>query len=109
MLGLLALGIVLIYRSTGTVNLAHGAMATLGAYIYLELSDVMPVGLAVVAVTVLVGAVGVLIHLLVMRPLREASALTKLIASTAVLIVIQSALQLHYGSAPRLLKSALPT
>ncbi|MCU1375913.1 MAG: hypothetical protein JWO68_3199, partial [Actinomycetia bacterium] len=110
MLGLLALGIVLVFRTTGTLNLAHGAMATFGAYAYLQLGERqgLPLLVALLLATVLTGMLGILVQLLVMRPLRDASVLTKLIASTAVLVIVQSALDLRYGSSDAFVPSLLP-
>jgi ABC-type branched-subunit amino acid transport system ATPase component/branched-subunit amino acid ABC-type transport system permease component len=100
MLGLLGLGLVTIYRSTGILNVSHGAMATLGAYIYFEVTTThgLPPWSGLVISAVAVGVAGVVIYGLVMRPLRTASPVTKLTASAGVLIVIQSSLQWRYGS-----------
>ncbi|GAA4544086.1 branched-chain amino acid ABC transporter permease/ATP-binding protein [Pseudonocardia xishanensis] len=110
MLGLLALGLVLVYRSTGVLNLAHGAQAALGGYIYWDLSSNagLPGLLALLIAVLASGVVGVLIQVLVMRPLRGAAPLTLLIGSIGVLIVIQTGLLLRYGSTPRSAQSVLP-
>jgi branched-chain amino acid transport system permease protein len=46
--GLLAVGIVLVFRSTNVLNFAHGAIGTLGAYIFMTLTyrAGIPVGLS---------------------------------------------------------------
>lgn len=111
MLGLLALGLVMIYRSTGVLNLAHGSMAGAGAYIYVDLIEgggfSAPVALAVASLGV--GVLAVVIYWLVMRPLRQSSPLTRLVATAGVLVIIQSILELRYGNLFIDAKSVLPT
>jgi branched-chain amino acid transport system permease protein len=54
--GLLAMGVVVIYRTTRTLNLAQGGMATLGAFTYIAFRERgVPTPVAVVAV-VAIGA-----------------------------------------------------
>jgi len=106
---LLALGIIVIYRASGAVNFANAAQAVGAGYMlfYFESLNV-PTDLAV-ALAVLSGLVfGVLVQMVVMRPLRAASALTKAIATLGVLVVIQSACQLKFGSDPQIVPAFLP-
>jgi ABC-type branched-subunit amino acid transport system ATPase component/branched-subunit amino acid ABC-type transport system permease component len=109
-LGLIALGLVVLYRGTATLNIAQGAMVMLGAYLYMDLSVRAGVAalVAMLISVVSVGLVGVAIQIVVMRPLRTASPLTRLIASVGVLITIQGALQLAFGSAVVLPPPVLP-
>ncbi len=95
---LLASGIVLIYRGSGVVNFAHGAIALVGAFVYFQLSEegVAPL-IGVIAATAAGGAVGLAIQNLLMRPLRTAAPLAKVIATLGVLITIQGAADLLYG------------
>jgi ABC-type branched-subunit amino acid transport system ATPase component/branched-subunit amino acid ABC-type transport system permease component len=110
MLGLLALGLVFVYRGTGVLNLAHTSQAAIGAYTYFELSSRlnMPLGLALCCAVLSAGASGVAIQLAVMRPLQSASPLTKLIASTGVLLIIQASLLLIFTSESYDVPSLLP-
>ncbi|MET0145694.1 MAG: ATP-binding cassette domain-containing protein [Ilumatobacteraceae bacterium] len=111
MLGLLALGIVLVYRGTGVLNLGHASMASLGGFVYWDL--VVQAGwpriVGFLLAVLIAGLVGILVELLVMRPLRGASPLTLLIGSLGVLVIIQSFLLLRYGSEGRNAPSLLPT
>ncbi len=111
MLGLLALGIVLVYRGTGVLNLGHASMASLGGFVYWDLATRagVPKILALVAAILVSGLVGVLAQILVMRPLRDASPLARLIGSLGVLVVVQSVLQVVYGADGRNAPSLLPT
>jgi branched-subunit amino acid ABC-type transport system permease component len=87
---LVALGIVLIYRSTRVLSFTQGAIASLSTYVYYQFTTVwdwpawaaMPVALAASIAT------GALIDLLAMRPLRRADALTRTIATLGGVLVI---------------------
>ncbi|HEX6312133.1 MAG TPA: branched-chain amino acid ABC transporter permease/ATP-binding protein [Acidimicrobiia bacterium] len=110
---LAAQGIVLVYRGSGVLNFAHGAMAAVGAFAYVE-ADEAGWGTApsVVAGVLLAAAVGALVHLLVMRPLRNASALTRLVATLGVLTVLQAALigwPFNFGDTQRFVPGFLPS
>jgi len=98
---LLAQGIVLIYRGSGVVNFAHGAIAMVGAYLYAEefrARDGWAVVPALIGAMLIAAVIGALIHLLVMRPLRKAAPLTRVIATLGVLLVFNAAATLRYGS-----------
>jgi hypothetical protein len=80
---LLGNGIVLIYRGSGVLNFAHGAFAMASAYLYYELYGLrhwafLP---TLVVCVVFSALIGVLTNVLVMRPLRHASPLARLIAN----------------------------
>ncbi|MFC5745330.1 ABC transporter permease subunit [Actinomadura rugatobispora] len=109
---LLAQGIVSIYRASGVVNFAHGGLAMAGAYLYhvefrttLGWSEVPSFIVAVLAVTLLAG----LIHPLVMRPLRRSAALTQVIATLGILIVLQAIASLRWGTALVSAQPVLPS
>jgi ABC-type branched-subunit amino acid transport system ATPase component/ABC-type branched-subunit amino acid transport system permease subunit len=109
---LAAQGIVLVYRGSGVLNFAHGALVAVGAFAYVE-ADEAGWGTAPAVVAGVLGAalVGVLIHLLVMRPLRHASALTRVVATLGVLTVLQAALvgwPFHFGDSQRFVSGFLP-
>ncbi|NLO78910.1 MAG: branched-chain amino acid ABC transporter permease [Xanthomonadaceae bacterium] len=68
MYSLVALGIVLIYKSSGVPNLAQGAMVMLGAYaVWLMASWDVPIYLAVVLGAILMFAFGLLAERLLLR------------------------------------------
>jgi sulfate-transporting ATPase len=101
---MLAQGIVLIYRGSGTVNFAHGAMAMLGAFVFWDLRfdkngaerwSFLPAFLAAVVVTAVLGA---LVHLVVMKPLGKRSPLVRVIASLALVMVVTAAAKLYWGN-----------
>jgi sulfate-transporting ATPase len=82
---LVALGIVLVYRGSGVVNFAHGALALTGAGVFYEarphtgLTAALILGIASGAVA------GLAINLLIMTPMRRSSPLARVIATLGVL------------------------
>src|SRR5271165_5828415 len=107
---LLGNGLVLIYRGSGILNFAQGAYAMVGAYLFYELHNVHRQAFAPSFATaaVAVGLVGALTHLLVMRPLRQASPLARLIATLGILAVLQGAATIRYGANLIEVPSSLP-
>lgn len=93
--GLLALGIVLIYRTTGVLNFAYGAMAAVSAcfmYILLtgpQLNFWLALGLTL-AFSI---ALGVVLERAFARPVLEAPVFTKAIATLALALVLQTVAQ----------------
>lgn len=93
-------GLVQIYRGSGVINFAHGGIAFLSVALYGQFSVIWewpwPVAFAVAWLAAL--AAGALIQLLVMRPLRRATVLVKIIATVGVLGVIEEAVPLVLGN-----------
>lgn len=103
-------GLILIYRGSGVLNFAHGAVGMVGAYCFYELhlkNDLafLPAVAGGVALSALIGA---LIHLLIMRQLRRASPLARVVATLGVLITLESIAVLRYGGRVTFLPSDLP-
>jgi ABC-type branched-subunit amino acid transport system ATPase component/branched-subunit amino acid ABC-type transport system permease component len=108
--GLTAQGVVLIYRGSGVVNFAQGAIGMIGAYVvYLSRQDGVSTPVAVAGGIGLGAAIGALTHLLVMRPLREAPAVSRLVASLGILSVGLALGQQLWGNGARLVAALLPT
>jgi branched-chain amino acid transport system permease protein len=106
---ILGLGVVVVQRGSGTVNFAQGAIAMIGAFTFNELVR-NGVGARLALAVVLVGAAlfGVAWHLLVMRQLRRAPVLAKIIATLALLAVLQGVALLRYGNGINTGRSILP-
>jgi sulfate-transporting ATPase len=108
---LAALGLVLIFRGSKVVNFAQGVMGMMAAYVFYEVhqnwhvSDLLaiPAGLLTSAV------LGAAFFYLVIRRLRDASNLIKVVATLALLLVTQEAVLLIFGAAGRPVSSILPT
>jgi ABC-type branched-subunit amino acid transport system permease subunit len=95
---LLAMGIVAVYRTTRTLNLAQGGMATMGAYLFITLREhSVPTLLALPVVVAVGAAVGLGVGQLIGWPLRRASATVKLVASLGILLVVQSVSAMSFG------------
>lgn len=107
---LLAIGVVTIYRGTGVPNFAQGALAMMGAYTFYTLRDSAGWGtvsalLAALAVGVLLG---VAFHVLVLRQLRDAPVLAKVIATLALLTLLQGLALLWFDVTTTTPVGALP-
>jgi ABC-type branched-subunit amino acid transport system ATPase component/branched-subunit amino acid ABC-type transport system permease component len=103
-------GLIVIYRGTGVLNFSLGATAIAGVYMQWELQNEYgwPF-LASACVGVAWSAfLGALTHWVIMRPLRRASSLVRVIATLGVLVTIQAAVVIRYGSNPRQVTSWLP-
>ena len=107
---LAAQGLIVVYRGSGVLNFALGATGIVGAFVYYELQfeNDWPY-LAAALVGICVSAIlGMLTHLLIMRQLRRASSLVRVIATLGVLITFQAAVVLRYGSNARQIPFWLP-
>lgn len=104
-------GLIVIYRGTGVLNFSLGATAIAGVFMQWELQyeQGWPFLAAAVVGVALSALLGALTHWLIMRPLRRASSLVRVIATLGVLITVQAGVVIRYGSAPRQIDSWLPT
>ncbi|MGH3249949.1 MAG: ABC transporter permease subunit [Trebonia sp.] len=104
-------GLVLVYRGSGVLNFAQGAFAAIGALSFYELhvEAGLPTAVAFLAGLVISGLAGVLMHLLVMRPLRNAPALTRVIATLGVMVALQQAGTIIFGTTIRTVPTFLPS
>ena len=110
----IALGVVLIYRGSGVINVATGAIAMLAAYIFWALrTDYFGFQLSTAPAFVLtlacMAAFGVLIELAIFRPLRNTAPLAKLAASLGLLLVLESGMIVIFGNSLKSAPSVLPT
>ena len=106
-----ALGVVCIHRGSKVLNLAHGAIATWAAYLYVDLRDDhrVPTVLAAIAAVGCCAVAGALIYLIIIRPLRFKTPLTKMIATLGLLAVLDGTIQLVFNTQDRIVSSSLPT
>lgn len=89
---LLGLGVVMIYKSSGVLNFAHGSMAMFSTYFYFEITrtfDGMPVVVATLLAVAFGAGLGAAIYLLVFTRMQGSGLLAKVIASLAVAGVLQ--------------------
>src|ERR1051326_225499 len=116
----IALGVVLTYRGSGIINLATGAVAMVAGYSFwsLQSDPQYPHGYwgfklgtapALVITLVVCAVLGVLIEVLVFRPLRTAAPLAELVASLGILLTLQATMLLKFHSSPKTPHVILPT
>lgn len=93
--GLLALGIVLIYRTTGVLNFAYGALAMFGAgFLYVLLTGPrLGFWLALPLSLVFAAVLGAALERLFARPVLDAPVFTKAIATLALALVLRTVAQ----------------
>ncbi len=101
---LLAVGLVVTFRSTGVFNLAFGAQAFAAAFIFdvLVRSEGLSVWVAfVLSVLVISPALGLVLDRFLYRHIPTASTTAKVVSAVGVFIAIPQALLIFFGSTPR--------
>lgn len=100
---LLALGFVLIYKSSDVINLAQGEFLLLGAYIGLFFAATLKVPFIPALVLSLVVAFlfGLLVERLVLRPFIGEPAISVIMATLGLEMVIRSLIHMIWGTEPR--------
>jgi sulfate-transporting ATPase len=95
------LGMTQIFRVSGVVNLAHGAIAYFAATLFVSGWRVWqwPALVAGGVAVATSAALGAAIHLTVMRPLRSAPVVTKLVATLGLFAVLQQGVPLWLDQA----------
>ncbi|HXY94981.1 MAG TPA: ATP-binding cassette domain-containing protein [Acidimicrobiia bacterium] len=97
--GLAAQGIVLVYRGSGVVNFANGAIGMVGAFYFYDARESGTATWLALALALLLGAaVGVAVHFVIMRPLRHAPALSRLIATLGLFTAFYAFALNRYGT-----------
>ncbi|MBO0883686.1 MAG: ABC transporter permease, partial [Mycobacterium sp.] len=109
---LAAVGLVVIYRSSGVINFAHGAMGMFCTYVYWSLwqQHHLPFPLALLLALTLAAALGLGTYYGVMRPLQSSSALSKIVATLGILLLLQGIAATVFPTTDTIvLPSLLPT
>ena len=106
---LLSLGVVLVYRGSGVVNFAAGSFALFGAAIFYECQPHFGNGGALAAAIVGTAILGLLVQMLIMGPMRNSSPLARVVATLAVMTVIQQGAVLRYTTTTQFVTGLLPT
>lgn len=105
-IALLALSVVMIYRTTRVLSFAQGAIASLATYVFYQFSTVWHWPLLVALVVALGASIGVgtLAHVAVMRPLRRADALTRTVATLGLVLVVQVVMRVVWSGSETFVK-----
>ncbi len=107
---LIALGIVLIQKGSGAVNFAQGAIAGCSAIFFASATN-GGMGKVTALLVALAGAavLGILFYILVMRPLRTAPLLARIVATLGLMIVLSALAVKVWGSLSVVAPSLFPT
>ena len=108
---LLGLGLVTIYRGSGVLNFGHAAVAMYVAFVFRSLRQSFgwPTPAAFVGALVVAAALGLLIHVAVMHPLRHAPTLARVTGSLGVLLTLSSLAYWQFGSGTFTVNPLTPT
>ncbi|MFT3865097.1 MAG: ABC transporter permease [Solirubrobacterales bacterium] len=107
---LLGNGIVAIYKGSGVLNFAQGGIAMFATFCYLALiKDGMNHWVAVVAVMLGAAIGGALVAILILRPLRNAPTLAKVLVTLGILTALQGLASIIWSNQALLVISLLPT
>ena len=100
---LIALGLTLIFGILDVINLAHGEVYMIGAFIlYIFFEQIgMSYWSALVVSVVTVAVFGVIIEKALFKPLREAPLLNTLLVSIAFAVLLQNVMSIAFGSDPK--------
>jgi branched-chain amino acid transport system permease protein len=108
--GLLALGLVVVYRGSRVINFAYGETGMIGTFVFSELwvgqHVVLP--LALLAAVALSSGIGAATEVAVIRPLRGQPPLTAMVGTLAVGALILAFAIRRYGPNPAYLPPLLP-
>ncbi len=99
MYSLVAIGFVLIYKTSGVLNFAQGAMLLFAALTFVSLVErSVPFPLALVITLLFMVALGFAIERTVLRPLVNRSPMTLFMATLGLSYIIEGAAQLLWGT-----------
>ncbi len=110
MYALVALGIVLIYKTSGLANLAQGAIAMTGAYVTWAVTSRVgaPIWLAIPIALVLMFGIGMLIERLALRRMIGQPVIMALMLTLGIEIMLRGLLPGIFGSAVKRLDIGIP-
>ncbi len=99
---LVASGLSIIFGVTRVVNFAHGSFYMLGAYIAYTLTTLLPGGLGFWASLLLaalaVGLVGLVVEVVVLKPIYRSPELYQLVATFGVILIVQDLTLMTWGA-----------
>lgn len=101
--GLVALGLTMIFGVMDVINFAHGAFMVVAMYVVLALSNttgLSPFLFIPIAVLILF-ALGVVVHLVTIKPIMEAPQENQLIVTFGVLLILVSSIELYFSPDPQ--------
>ncbi len=105
---LIALGFVLVYRTSRVVNFAVGEFLLVGAYLTYTLALLMPLPLALLAAVPAAFLFGVLVERVFVRPLLGRNLVAVIMATIGLVVTLQGGVQLIWGPDQKYLSGTLP-
>lgn len=101
MYGLAALGLVLIYKTTGVINFAQGEFGMFNAFVAAWLyANGVPVALAIILTLIIAGIVGFMVEWGVMRHAIKIDPLGKMIMTMGFVMIAQGLAPMFFGNNP---------
>jgi ABC-type branched-subunit amino acid transport system ATPase component/branched-subunit amino acid ABC-type transport system permease component len=98
---ILGVGIVVIFRASRVLNLAHGAMAMLPAYLLYDMNKHgLPMLIGVPIAVASGGALGMLTERIFVRPLRKQGPTAQTVGTIAMFGLVVALVAKHYGTTP---------
>jgi branched-chain amino acid transport system permease protein len=98
---LVALAIVIPFKSSGVLNFGQGEIVTFGAYTALILTQLaLPYPIVIASVLLLGAAGGVVIERVLIRPIVKAPEFTLVIATFAIGLLIKGVISIRFGDSP---------
>lgn len=107
---LIALGFVIIYKTTKVANFAHGDISMMGAYcgvqffLMMGMSSAVTLGFIIPFALIIGGAIGLFLNI----PLKQKRIGNIIIASLGMGIIIQESMILKFGAFPFFLRNVFP-
>lgn len=97
---LVALGIVLLYRTSRVLNFAHGDLATFGTFLAFAAltSGGWPFGAAAAAGLAATAALGAAFFFLIIRPAKDSTLLGKIVITLGLALVLQGGIAVLWGT-----------
>ncbi|WP_308492214.1 ABC transporter permease [Microbacterium terrisoli] len=108
---LIALGISLIFGVANIINFAHGSVYAIGGMLGWVFTGLLgwPLWSALIGVACATAVVGIVIHMVAVRPLHKSPHIAALLATFAVSILLDNISQLVFGPDTRSYPDLLPT
>jgi branched-chain amino acid transport system permease protein len=109
--GLVALGFAVIYKATEVFNFAQGILMVAGAYLAVTATASLGLPLPIAIGFVLGGAalLGIIIQLVLIRPLAGQPILPVIMITIALSIILKALIEILYGVSARSVELPLPT
>jgi branched-chain amino acid transport system permease protein len=108
--GLTAMGFVLVFKATDVFNFAHGEFMMLGAVLALVFAESMGISfpLAMLLVLLLVGVMGLVMQVTVVRPMLGQPLLSVVMATMGLSLIIRAITEIQFGPLERNFPTPFP-